>query len=291
MDAKSFHASRRHADTAFGRVAYVERGSGPVAVFVHGFPLNGFQWRDVIDGLAGVRRCVAVDQMGLGHTQVPADQSLGLPDQGAMLAAVADALGADRIDLVGNDSGGGICQAFAARFPERVRSLTLTNCEVHDYWPNAALKSFYDSWRAGVVVPAMKAMLDDPSAARAGFAPAYEDPAHLTDEAVRIYLEPILATEERIATLTRLVLTNTDPALTVALEPALRQLRAPTLVIWADADVFFDSRSKHWLEQTIPGFRKLVSVPEGKLFFPEERPALVAGALREFWADVASETR
>ena len=286
MDARSFHASRRYADTAFGRVAYVERGAGPVAIFVHGFPLNGFQWRDVIEPLAGVRRCVALDQLGLGHTQVRADQPLALSDQAPMVVALADALGADRIDLVGNDSGGGICQAVAARFPERVRSLTLTNCEVHDYWPNAALKSFYDSWRAGAVVPALQAMLNDPSAARAGFATAYQDPAHLTDEAVRVYLEPILATEARIATLTRLVLSNTDPALTVALEPALQRLQAPTLVVWADADVFFDVRSKHWLEQSIPGFRKLVSVPEAKLFFPEERPAFLADELREFWADV-----
>jgi len=43
MVAKSFHASRRYAD-------------GPAAVFVHGFPLNGFQWRDVIESLGGVRR-------------------------------------------------------------------------------------------------------------------------------------------------------------------------------------------------------------------------------------------
>src|SRR5207237_2321648 len=127
-------------------------------------------------------------------------------DQAAMVAAVADALGADRIDLIGNDSGGGICQAFAARFPNRVRSLTLTNCEVHDYWPNEALKNFYDSWRAGAVVPALQAMLNDPSVARAGFGPAYEDPAHLTDEAVRVYLEPILARDERRATSTPLVL-------------------------------------------------------------------------------------
>src|SRR5437899_7400078 len=130
-------------------------------------------------------------------------------------------------------------------------------------------------------------MLNDPSAARAGFAPAYEDPAHLTDEAVRVYLEPILASEERITTLARLALSNTDPALTVALEPALKRLEAPTLVIWGDADVFFDSRSKHWLQQTIPGFRQLISIPEGKLFFPEERPALVAGALRDLWAGTA----
>ena len=88
MDARSFHASRRYANTAFGRVAYVERGSGPVAVFVHGFPLNGFQWRDVIESLAGTRRCVALDQMGLGHTEVAANQPLELADQAAMIAAL-----------------------------------------------------------------------------------------------------------------------------------------------------------------------------------------------------------
>ena len=287
MDRRSFDESRRYVKTSFGRIAYVERGSGPVAIFVHGFPLNGFQWRDVIESLGDGRRCVALDQMGLGHTEVAPDRSLRLPDQAAMIGEVASALGADRIDLVGNDSGGGICQAFAARHPERVRSLALTNCEVHDYWPNEALRNFYDSWRSGAVVPAMKAMLTDPSIARAAFAPAYEDPSHLTDEVVRVYLEPILANEERIATLARLALSNTDPALTVALEPALKRLRAPTLVIWGDADVFFDSRSKNWLQRTIPGFRRLISIPEGKLFFPEERPAVVASALRKLWADAA----
>ena len=45
IDAKAFHAERRFAKTGFGRIAYVERGRGPVALFIHGLPLNGFQWR------------------------------------------------------------------------------------------------------------------------------------------------------------------------------------------------------------------------------------------------------
>src|SRR2546428_11082842 len=154
-------------------------------MFVRGFPLNGFQWRDVIARLGDVRRCVAVDQMGLGYNRVASSARCSLPDQAAMIAEVVDALGIGEIDLVGNDSGGGISQAFAARYPRRLRSLTLTNCEVHDLWPNAALQGFYDAWRAGAVVPALKGMLEDPAIARSGFAAAYEDPAHLTDEAVR----------------------------------------------------------------------------------------------------------
>ncbi len=59
MDAASFHAARRYTRTAFGRIAHVERGSGPAALFLHGFPLNGFQWRGALDRLAPYRRCIA----------------------------------------------------------------------------------------------------------------------------------------------------------------------------------------------------------------------------------------
>ncbi len=52
-----------------------------------------------------------------------------------MIAEVIDALGIDTIDLVGNDSGGAIAQIFAAHYPQRLRSLVLTNCDVHDGWP------------------------------------------------------------------------------------------------------------------------------------------------------------
>ncbi len=45
VKAAAFHAMRRFAETRFGRIAYVERGTGDAALFLHGFPLNGFQWR------------------------------------------------------------------------------------------------------------------------------------------------------------------------------------------------------------------------------------------------------
>ncbi len=70
MDAKAFHASRRFLQTSFGRIAYIERGTGDVALFLHGFPLNSFQWRGALDRLSSHRRCIAPDFMGLGYTEV-----------------------------------------------------------------------------------------------------------------------------------------------------------------------------------------------------------------------------
>ena len=66
-----------------------------------------------------------------------------------MLTEFLDALEIDQVDLVGNDSGGGIAQIFAALYPERVRSLTLTNCDTHDNWPPEAFKPFLEMAAAG----------------------------------------------------------------------------------------------------------------------------------------------
>ena len=55
-DAATWSAARRFAPVKFGNIAYVERGKGPAALFLHGFPLSSFQWRGAFDRLAAERR-------------------------------------------------------------------------------------------------------------------------------------------------------------------------------------------------------------------------------------------
>ncbi|MCZ2099252.1 MAG: alpha/beta fold hydrolase [Anaerolineae bacterium] len=112
--------------TPYGRVACREIGNGPVAVFLHGLPLSGREWREVLAALAGLRRCIAIDQLGLGETEPVEEVDLGYAGQADMLAACLDSLGVEQVDLVGNDTGGGIAQLFLARHGARLRSLTLT---------------------------------------------------------------------------------------------------------------------------------------------------------------------
>ena len=138
LTREAFAGSRRFAETTHGRIAYVERGEGPAALFLHGVPLSGYHWRHQLATLSDARRCIAPDLMGLGHTEIAADADVTFPAQAAMLLELLDALGIDRVDLVGNDSGGGVAQILAARAPERIRSLVLTNCDTHDNWPPPA---------------------------------------------------------------------------------------------------------------------------------------------------------
>src|SRR5947207_4679468 len=121
MEISEFHTSRRFAPVKSGRIAYVERGAGPAALFVHGVPICGYHWRHIFDRVKYKRRCIAIDLMGLGYTEIAPDQDLSFTAQARMLAEVLDVIGIDKVDLVGNDSGGAIAQIFAAHYPHRLR--------------------------------------------------------------------------------------------------------------------------------------------------------------------------
>src|SRR5690242_14996428 len=121
--------TKRSVATACGRIACTEAGSGPAALFVHGVLLNSHLWRHQLADLSDVRRCIAVDLLAHGDTEIAADQDVSVTANARMLREVVDVLGINKVDLVGNDSGGGIAQIFAAQNPSRVRSLTLTDCD------------------------------------------------------------------------------------------------------------------------------------------------------------------
>jgi len=97
-------------------------------MFLHGYPLNGFQWWSVIDRLSAHRRCIAPDFIGLGYTEAPLTQDVSPQAQADMIIAFLDALELPAIDIVASDSGGTVAQILAAQNFTRVRSLLLANC-------------------------------------------------------------------------------------------------------------------------------------------------------------------
>jgi pimeloyl-ACP methyl ester carboxylesterase len=261
----------RSIETPSGRISYVEAGSGPVALFVHGVLLNKHLWRHQRSGLSDIRRCIAVDLLAHGDTEIEPNQDVSVTANANMLREVLDALRIDQVDLVGNDSGGGIAQIFAALNPNRVRSLTLTNCDTHDNWPPEAFKPFVDMAVAGGLKDTLNAMLADKAIYRSPSAlgPAYERPEDVSDEDIEIYLRPLVRSEQRTRDLQRFVAAF-DHKHTVVIEPRLRKL-APTLIVWGTDDIYFPVKWAYWLAQTIPGARPPVELAGARIFFPEER--------------------
>jgi pimeloyl-ACP methyl ester carboxylesterase len=189
-----------------------------------------------------------------------------------MLREVLDTLKIDQVDLIGNDSGGGIAQIFAALNPERVRTLTLTNCDVHDNWPPAAFTPFVEMVKAGGLRDTLDALLADKTIYRSpgALGPAYERPEIATDEDIETYLRPLVRSEQRMRDLQRFIAAF-DNAHTRAIEPQLRKLKAPTLIVWGTDDVYFPVKWAFWLAETIPGAKPPVELKGARLFFPEER--------------------
>ena len=290
MSPLEFYSTRKRVVTPSGTISYTERGAGPVALFLHGFPLNGFQWRHQIEALSDLRRCVAPDLMGLGHTDVVSDQLLHFDAQVRMLTEFLDALRVEQIDLVGNDSGGAIAQLLATSTPQRIRSLTLTNCDTVGNWPPPAFAPLQELAKAGQLGRTFAAFVADLALARSahGLASAFEFPERLTSELTAIYLGPVTATAERQSQIDRYA-AAIDGQSQEKLANDLKSFEMPTLIVWGNADPFFDaegdSRWAHWLRDTIPGTRRLTVLDGAKLFFPEERPEELNALLHTFWTE------
>ena len=276
--------TRRSVETPSGHISYMEQGAGPVALFVHGVLLNGHLWRHQLTELSDIRRCIAVDLLAHGDTEVAPDQDVSVTANAKMLKEFLDALSIDQVDLVGNDSGGGIAQIFAALYPEFIRSLTLTNCDTHDNWPPEAFKPFLAMAAAGGSRGALDAMLSDKSVYRSpqALGPAYEHPERLTDDSIEQYLRPLVRTEQRTRDLQHF-LAAFDNQHTLAIEARLKTLKAPTLIAWGTDDVYFDVKWSRWLSDNIPGTRRRVEFKDARIFFPEERWEEFNKELRAHW--------
>lgn len=104
------------------RIAFVDRGAGPVVLFVHGLGSNLSLWRSHLNALAEGRRVLALDLPGFGQSakdDVPGSMAFFAD----IIAAFLDARGIERVSLVGVSMGGQVAFTFALRHPGRVRHL------------------------------------------------------------------------------------------------------------------------------------------------------------------------
>ncbi|HTW04054.1 MAG TPA: alpha/beta hydrolase, partial [Streptosporangiaceae bacterium] len=263
---------------------YVDTGgTGRPVLFVHGIGTSGYLWRHVIEQLDGERRCVAVDLPLHGHTPAAADQDFSLPGLARFVAGFCDALELTDVDLVGNDTGGAICQAFAAGHPERLHTLTLTNCEAHNNMPPRMLLPAVWLARAGLASRIQPWLARDVRRGRKlVYGSGYQDVTKLPEDIASAWLEPMRASRESARQNERL-LTSLHARDLLAIEPALARLQVPTLIVWGTGDAFFRRKWAYWLRDTIPGATEVVEIEGARLFFPDERASEFTAALRRHW--------
>jgi len=285
MDVTTFTARRRSVPAAGGAIAYTEFGDAgaPAALFVHGLATGDLMWRHVIEQLSPTSRCIAIDLPAHGASPARADMSITALAE--VLVELCDGLGLGQVDLVGNDTGGAICQVFAASHPGRLRSLTLTNCDTDGNFPPPEFVPMVEAARQGKLVDGFAGLANDPASWVAGpLAALYNEPAKVPDEVWREYYGADLADPYGRARDVERMMAAFDPALLAAATPGLRTLQVPTLIVWGTApEGNFDVKWAHALRETIPGARDVIEVDGAKILFPEERPDDLVPHLRNFW--------
>jgi pimeloyl-ACP methyl ester carboxylesterase len=285
VNLAEYDSFRQVIETESGPVGYADAGSGRPALFVHGVGTGGLLWRNVIGALMPERRCVAVDLPLHGRTPARPGQDLSLTALAKVVEDFCAALDLTGIDLVANDTGGAVAQIVAAHQPQRLATLTLTNCETQGNVPPRAFKPTVLMARAGLFAPLTgpRLLRNLPATRKRMFGKTYQDIDRLPLDVVRAYLEPLVGTKDLTRQFQRWIASMRDRDL-AAVGPALRRLTVPTLMVWGTDDVFFHVRYAQWLRDAIPGATGVVTVAGGRLFFPDERAADLVSHLRAHWA-------
>ncbi|MGK3201955.1 alpha/beta fold hydrolase [Amycolatopsis sp. MEPSY49] len=284
MDLRTWEDQRGRVSTASGEVSYTDVGEGPVALFVHGVGTNNLLWRKVVGELAGERRCVAPDLPGHGASPVTPGQDLSLNGLARLLEDFCESLELGEFDLVANDTGGAVAQVFAAHHADRLRSLTLTNCDTQGNLPPEAFRPVVELAERGKLAPLLVQLAADPERARTGaLGGGYEHPERLPAEVLEAFVGPVGGTLEAARQFERL-LTSVRGEELDAIEPLLKEFRVPTLLVWGTGDPNFGVEWAYRFRDTVPGVTEVVEVPGAKLFFPDERPGDLVPHLRRHWA-------
>lgn len=264
-----------------GPINYREAGTGPPLVFVHGALANGRLWSGVAERLSRSHRCIVPDwPMGSHPEAMAADADLSPTGMARIIADFLAALDVEDVTLVGNDSGGAICQLLVTTNPSRIGRLVLTNCDCFDKFPPPAFKGMVVAARVPGVYTAMAQALRLRAARNLPNAYGRLTTSAPDDELLRSFVEPQIR-DAGIRRDGRKFVAAMDPAHTLAAAAKLPDLELPTILVWGSDDRFFTPADGRRLEATIPGAR-FIEVAEASTFVSIDRPDAVAEAIAEF---------
>src|SRR5919197_3018231 len=139
----------REIDLSAGRISYTDTGSGEPILFVHGLLATGGLWSMVVEQLRSDFRCI-VPELPLGAHQYPMKPEAELSPRSVarMIAEMIERLDLYGVTVVGNDTGGAICQLLVTEHPERIGRLVLTPCDAFEHFFPPAFKPM--QWAAKV---------------------------------------------------------------------------------------------------------------------------------------------
>jgi pimeloyl-ACP methyl ester carboxylesterase len=264
-----------------GTIRYREEGTGDPIVLVHGLLANGLLWREVVPELAKDFRVIAPD-FPLGSQDVPMNEGTDLspPGLAAIVGAFLEALDLRDVTLVGNDTGGAICQLVAVNHPERLGRLVLTPCDAYDNFLPPMFRPLQLVARVPGAIWLIAQSLRPRPARRLPFAFGWLSKRPLAPDVSDAFLAPALR-DRRIRREVAAVLRGISPRHTEEAARRFGEFDRPVLLIWAPEDRFFKLRYAERLAEAFPNAR-LELIEDSYAFVPVDQPQRTAELIAAF---------
>jgi pimeloyl-ACP methyl ester carboxylesterase len=278
--------TERHVDLDIGRIRVREAGDGAPVLLVHGALVNGHLWDDVIAPLADRHRVIAPDlPLGCHAEPVSPEARLGLRGQADVVADLVAALGLDDVTLVGNDTGGAICQVVVTRQPEGIGRLVLTSCDAFDNCPPRFFRflvwASYLPGNAWLTAQSMRS----PRFARLPVAFGRLTHRGLDKRRLDLMFEPMRRSRDVRRDAVRMF-RALDAADTLAAAEALGDVTMPVLIAWSADDRIFPTEHASRLAALLPD-ATVSPIADSLAFSPIDQPAALAQRIAEFVRPVA----
>jgi pimeloyl-ACP methyl ester carboxylesterase len=274
-------SSQLWVETSAGPLAYTDTGRGDPVVFVHGVLANSRLWQRVAPLLEDRCRCIIVDWPLGSHTRpMRPDSDLSPPALAELIVELLDALGLEQVTLVGNDTGGALCQLVVAQHPQRVSRLVLTPCDAYENFPPRLL--FLPLQFAARVPGGLRILLSLLRLRVLQRLPfSFSGLTRRLDRnTISAWLQPALDHPGVRRDLAK-VIRGIDRRYTLEAAAGLRAFDQPALIIWAPKAPFFPMKHGQRLAADLPR-ATLLLVDDSNAFISEDQPERTAQVIADF---------
>ena len=285
-------------DTGEAVISVSRGGTGPGVLLLHGFPETQLMWRDIAPRLAQRFTVVCADLRGYGDSSTPPSSADHAPYSKRAMArdmiSVMAQLGLEHFSIAGHDRGGRVAYRAALDHPDRVDALAVMDVlPVDAVWDRADARLALGFWPWSLLAqpePLPERLIGAAPDAVIGNAlsPQWGSPADAFDPAVRAAYTAALSDAAHIHAICEeyCAAAGIDRDHDAADRAASRRISCPVLALWSASgplSAWYDDDGGPlalWRELAT----NVTGEPiDGGHFFPEERPAAIANALRGFF--------
>ena len=291
LPAEEYPFKSNFAQVGNHQMHYLDEGSGPVVVMVHGNPSWSFYYRKLVDRLSSSHRCIVPDHIGCGLSDKPADDAYAytleqrISDLDSLLSQVCPN---EPVIMIVHDWGGMIGTSWATRNSERIRGLVVLNTAAF-HMPSDKTLPWQLFLARNTSLGSLLVRGFNAFSVGASVIGCTRNP--MTSAIKKAYQAPYDSWQNRIATLRFVqdiplkpgdrgydIVSNTADSLDLF-------GKTPTFIGWGLKDVVFDETFLRVWKTKFP-HATTVEVPDGGHYILEDAPDIMLPAVEKFISEL-----